>query len=209
MARRSKENAIGWDLVERQYRLGKKSNTQLSAEFGVSVSSIGRRATRYGWVVDKSEQVDAVTNSLLIQSASGKANPNATPTQLEIKAAGHVAADVVLGHRVGLRRISCLRDKLLDEISEVTDNLGLFRKLGEMLDQSGEDESGRVIRDRLNEAYRGVISTSGRIDDLKKLAEIDERVRKGEREAFGIDNKERGDGAFEEVLRNVIAEQGR
>jgi hypothetical protein len=30
------------------------------------------------------------------------------------------------------------------------------------------------------------MTRSGLTDDLKKLAEVDERVRKGEREAFGI-----------------------
>jgi hypothetical protein len=42
--------------------------------------------------------------------------------------------------------------------------------------------------DRANDALRKAMSRSGLIDDLKKLAEVDERVRKGEREAFSIDD---------------------
>jgi hypothetical protein len=40
--------------------------------------------------------------------------------------------------------------------------------------------------DKANDALRKAMSRSGLVDDLKKLAEIDERVRKGEREAFNI-----------------------
>lgn len=50
MARRTADNAIDWDAIERQYRLGAKSNKQLGTEFGASGSSIGRRATQRGWI---------------------------------------------------------------------------------------------------------------------------------------------------------------
>ena len=204
MARRNKENAVDWDAIERQYRLGKKSNAQLAKEFGVENSSIGRRAKKYGWVANKKEEVVATTEALLIQAASGNANPNATPTQLEIKVAAQASADVVLKHRNGLSRLGKLRDKLLDEIEQVTDNLPLFESLGEMLDQSGEDANGRFKADKKNEIYQKIISMSGRIDDVKKLTEIDEKVRKGEREAFGIDaDVDNGKGAIEDLLKKI------
>lgn len=203
MARRSKENAIDWEAIHRQYRLGTKTNLQLANEFGIEASTLGRHAKKHGWVQDKTEDVEAVANSLLIQSALGNANPNATPSALEVKAAGQAIADVVLGHRVGLARLGRIRDKLLAEVELVTDNLEEFQRLGEMLDQSGEDENGKVIRDRLNETYRNVISMSERIDNVKKLAEIDEKVRKGEREAFGVDKVKDGGTSFEELLAKI------
>lgn len=206
MARRGKDNAIDWDAIERQYRLGTKSNSQLAQEFGVEVSSIGRRAKKYGWVASKKEEVEATRESLLIQAALGNANPNATPTPLEIKAAAVQGADVVMKHRSGLARLGALRDKLMGEIEAITDNVELFESLGEMMDQSGEDANGRFKQDKQNEIYRKVISMSGRIDDVKKLAEIDEKVRKGEREAFGIDKNEGGDARFEEMLKRIQLE---
>ena len=115
MARRSKENAIDWDVIERQYRLGQKSNKQLAEEYGVQPSSIGRRATKDGWVQDKRKDVDTATNSLLIQNANGKSNPNATPSALDVKAAAQANVDVILGHRKGLARLAAQRDRLLAE----------------------------------------------------------------------------------------------
>lgn len=206
MARRGKDNAIDWDAIERQYRLGTKSNTQLAEEFGVEPSSIGRRAKKLGWVANKSEEVKTTTEALLIQAASGNANPNATPSALEIKVAAQASADVVLGHRKGLTRLAALRDKLLTEVEQITDNRELFEQLGEILDQSGEDANGRYKSDKQNEIYRKVISMSERIDNTKKLVEIDEKVRKGEREAFGLDKESGGDGRFEDMLKRIQLE---
>lgn len=203
MSRRSKENQIDWDAIERQYRLGKKSNSQLAEEFGVQVSSIGRRAKKFGWVANKKEEVNSTTEALLIQAASGNANPNATPTALEIKVAAQVSADVVLKHRSGLARLGALRDKLLEEVEVVTDNRELFEALGEAMDESGPTENGGWKVDKQNQIYRKVISMSGRIDDVKTLAEIDEKVRKGEREAFGLDKDSGGDGRFEDMLKHI------
>ena len=41
--------------------------------------------------------------------------------------------------------------------------------------------------DRANDVLRKAMSRSALVDDLKKLADVDEKVRKGEREAFALD----------------------
>lgn len=207
MPRRSAENAIDWDAVRRQYRLGKQSNKQLAMLFQISASSIGRRADKEGWIVDKAEEVDAVTNSLLIQNASGNANPNATPTQLEIKVAAQTNADKILEHRLALDRLRRLRDKLLDEVEIVTDNRDLFQQLGDLLDQSGPDSNGTWRRDKVNELYRKVVSLTERIENTKRLVEIDERVRRGEREAFGLDRADAAPSPLDEMLKKLANEK--
>lgn len=206
MARRTAANAIDWEALERQYRLGTQSNTQLSVAFGVSVSSIGRRASAKGWVADKREEVEATTHSLLIQNASGNANPNATPTPLEIKAAAQVATDIVLGHRQDAARSRVLFQKLLAEVEAETDALDLFLSLGELLDTSGPDKTGNWRQDKLNELYKKVISQAGRIDNAKKLVEILEKVVKLERQAFGIlDGSEEKKSGAEEMFAAIGA----
>lgn len=203
MARRAADNQIDWPAIERQYRMGAKSNVQLGLEFNVDHSSIGRRAKAKGWIADKSQEVEALTNSLLIQNASGNANPNASPTDQEIKVAATVAADVVLDHRKGLARLGVLRDKMLSQLESTTSNPEIFETLGELLDESGPDATGTWRKDKLNEIYKKVISFSGRVDDAKKLVEIDEKLRKGEREAFGIDQNRGGEGGYEDMLKRL------
>ena len=206
MARRTVQDSIDWDAIERAYRLGNRTNRQLGVEFGADHSSIGKKAKAKGWVVDKSEEVEAVTNSLLIQSASGNSNPNATPTDKEIKVAAQVAFDVILDHRTGLRRLGVLRDAMLGELETVTHSLQPHIDLAELMDDSGPDATGTWRKDRLNEVYRKAISFSARIDDLKRLTEVDEKVRKGQREAFSIGvevDASRPTSQYEAILRRI------
>ena len=55
------------------------------------------------------------------------------------------------------------------------------RKLGESA------RKALLIVDKANDALKKALSRTALVDDLKKLAEIDERVRKGEREAHNLD----------------------
>lgn len=201
MARRSKDNAIDWDALEKQYRIGQKSNKQLGEEYSVDPATIGRRAKKFGWVVDKSEEVAAATNSLLIQAASGTSNPNATPSALDIKAAAQTNFTVIMGHRAGLARLAKVKDKMLDHIESAVEGMTSVDEIVAFVrNASDDDESvGKAL-----EMLRKAVGRGALVDDLKKLSEIDEKVRKGEREAFGID-KEGDKPAFEyeAVLRRI------
>jgi hypothetical protein len=195
MARRSKENAIDWDAIERRWRLGNATATQLAAEYSVAVSSITRRAKERGWVQDKREEVGVVANSLLIQSASGNSNPNATPSALEVKAAAQAAADVVLEHRQGLRRLKKIHADLLAQMEGVVSNMTAIEEIVIMV--RNPDERGV---DRANDALRRAMERPQLVEDLKKLADIDERIRKGEREAFDLDKDDKKSSAYEDML---------
>lgn len=190
MARRSD---IDWDAIEREYRLGQKSNKQLATEHGVQPSSIGRRAERYGWIQDKADEVRSRAANILVQAAAAdvpgnatpnanpNATPNATPTEQQIKVAARVAADVVLGHRRGLTKLSRLRDAMLDEIEAQTEAIDTLARLVEMTREPAQNGI-----DKRNDLLQRVISLPSRVESLKKLTEVDEKIRKGEREAFGI-----------------------
>lgn len=195
MARPSKENAADWEAIEKAYRLGTKSNIQLAEEYGVDKASIGRRAKKHGWIQDKTEEVQTIANALLTQSLHNNATPNATPSAFDVQAAAQTQVNVVLGHRKGLARLSGLRDRLLDDIEGAIDALGSHQEiLAALADGDGEALVSRVSK---------VLGRSVIIDDLKKLAEIDEKVRKGEREAFGIKEEGEKTASYEQMLERL------
>lgn len=202
MGRRSKEDSLDWGAIERGYRIGQRSFKQLAHEYGTHASTISRRAQKYGWVQDKTEEVDATTKSLLIQAASGNANPNATPSALEIKAAAQTNADVVLEHRTGLKRLRLLQTKLMGHLESVIDN---FTDVGDMIEILRQEDDRGI--DRVNDQMRRAMERSTVVDDLKKLSEVDERIRKGEREAFGLDSKEKQAAPFEDLLARLGSAQ--
>lgn len=202
MARRSKENAIDWDAIERQYRLGQKSNKQLAEEFEVQPSSIGRRAEKYGWVQDKRKEVEDTTNSLLIQNASGKANPNATPNALDVKIAAQVAADIVIGHRSSLKRQGAIEERLFAALEDALDAMPNMDAFTKALFEACRDDPLR-----LGDALKSLNKLAGRsqlIDDFKRLVETSDRRQLGERRAFNIgDTDGDGKGGVEDMLKRL------
>lgn len=195
MARPSKENVADWEAIEKAYRLGNKSLAQLGEEYGVSHTSISRRAKKHGWIQDKTEEVQTIANALLTQSLCNNAPKNAQPGAFDIQVAAQTQANVVLGHRKGLARLSGLRDRLLDDIEGAIDLLGSHQEiLAALADGDGEALVSRVSK---------VLGRSVIIDDLKKLAEIDEKVRKGEREAFGIKEEGEKTASYEQMLERL------
>lgn len=202
MARRKAEDAIDWDLVQREYRLGQKTMSQIATEFGIQTSSISRRAKKEGWVQDKAPEVNARAKAVLLVSNTEKQNANATPDRNAIEAAAEVRIEVVLGHRKGLRRLREIRDKLLNHLDQAVDEMP---DLAEVIDLARRENEYGV--DKFNDAMKKAMGRSDLVDDLKKLAEVDDRVRKGEREAFNIDDGEGNkSNSVDEVLRKINSE---
>ncbi|MDO9252619.1 MAG: hypothetical protein Q7U48_13850 [Hydrogenophaga sp.] len=200
MARPKAENATDWGPIQREHRLGQKSNNQIAREFSIQASSLSRRAKKEGWVQDKSKEVRAIADAVLLVSNTEKARANATPSQLEIEAAADVRINVVLGHRKGLRKLSEIRDKLLASVEQAVDEMPV---LAEIIDMVRKEDARGV--DKFNDAMRKAMGRSDLVDDLKKLAEVDDRVRKGEREAFNIDDGEDKGSSVDEILKKINA----
>lgn len=177
-----------WDAVERDYRTGNFSDAELAIKHGVARESIVRRRKSdqqkdpTTWAQDLAPQVRAATNALLMQeTVAQKVTEGHTQVTGVILAAAEVNTQVILGHRKGLQRITAIKDVLLDQIQAAAANLPDLVEVIEMV--RNPDENGV---DKANDALKKALARSGLVDDLKKLAEVDERVRKGEREAFGI-----------------------
>lgn len=202
MGRRKADNGIDWDLIQREFRLGQKTMKQIASDFGIQTSTISRRAKKEDWVQDKAPEVAARARAVLLMSNTEKAKANATPTQLEIEAAAEVRISVVLEHRKGLARLRTIKGKLLGQIEQAVDNFPDLHEMIEMI--RSPNEQGM---DRFNDALRKAMDRPQLVDDLKKLAEIDERTRKGEREAFGLDDDGDKKGSdVDEILRRINAE---
>jgi hypothetical protein len=113
-----------------------------------------------------------------VQQQCTVAHQNATDTVL---AAVDVNIRVIMGHRHGLSHIAEVKTQLLNQIRHAAANMV---DLAEVIDMvRNPDDNGM---DRANDALKKAMGRSALVDDLKKLADVDEKVRKGEREAFGL-----------------------
>lgn len=173
-----------WEAIERDYRTGKFTLRELEAKHGPSYAEISRRSKREGWTKDLRDIINQATSAAVLRETVTAAQKDVTETVI---VAAELNKNVILAHREGLKRITGIKQKLLDQIEQAAENLPELEEVVEILRKP--DENGN---DRMNDMMRRAMARSSLVDDLKKLTEVDERVRKGEREAFGLDDE--GDG---------------
>lgn len=175
-----KKARTDWEAVERDYRTGKYTLRELEMEHHVSIAQISRKASSLQWTKDLRQAIKQATDAALLQECVTEAQKNVTET---IVVAAEVAKNVILGHRTGLNQITEIKRKLLAQIEQAAENMVDLAEVIEMIRQPNEDGI-----DRANDALRKAMGRSALVDDLKKLADVDEKVRKGEREAFSLDD---------------------
>lgn len=204
--------SVDWGLIEAEFRAG-KSLRAIAEDRGVSHVAISKRAKRDGWTKDLQAQIKAKADAVVNKAAVNReVNSKQSLTEQQVvEANAQAQATIRLTHRGTIARNNRLMLSLLAELEGTTDNVELFEKLGELLDESGPDANGNWKKDRLNEIYQKVISMGGRVDNAKKLVEMLEKLVKLERQAYGIkeDGEESGAG-IEDVLAGIgrkVAEQ--
>lgn len=174
---------IDWDAVERDYRTAKFTRREMAEKYGVSHQAICKRAAAKGWTQDLADQIRQATNATLVAKlVNQEVASNAKEVANTVLAAAEINTRVILGHRTGLQRLTAIKSKLLNQIEQAAE---LMPELSDVIEMVRKPDDNGV--DKANDALRKAMGRSSLVDDLKKLAEVDERVRKGEREAFSID----------------------
>lgn len=186
---------MDWDAVERDYRTNKFTLRELAAKYGCTHQAIGNQIKRHGWTQDLSTAIKQATDAKLVNDLVAKSGQDVANTVL---VAAEINTQVILGHRKGLKRITTIQQKLLDQIEQAASNLPELEEVIEMIRKP--DDNGKDI---INDQMRKAMSRSALVDDLKKLAEVDERVRKGEREAFNLNAEKPPEGEISELLRSL------
>lgn len=180
----AKKPRADWQAVERDFRTGQFTTRELETKYGVSYSLIARNAKKNGWTQDLAVAIRQATNAKLADDlVKSEVHKGAQKVHNVIEAAAEVNKDVILGHRRGLNRITDIKSKLLEQIEQAAENMPDLAGIIEMVRRP--DDNGM---DRANDALKKAMGRSALVDDLKKLADVDEKVRKGEREAFGLDD---------------------
>jgi hypothetical protein len=174
---------IDWEAVEIQYRAGIRSLKDIGAEFGVSDAGILKRAKRDGWARDLKAKIQAKADAKVSASlVSGEVSAQTRVAESQvIEAEATTQATIRISQRKDIARSRRLAMALLEELEIVTGNRELFDELGEIL--RSPDERGN---DKRNDLYNKVISSAGRVDSMKKLAETLKTLVALEREAYGL-----------------------
>lgn len=181
--------APDWERIEHDYRAGLLSLREIAGQHGLTHGAINKRAKRDGWVRSLASKIQARAEQLVSTQAVStpvSAETRATERQI-IEANAERIAQVRSEHRQDIGRGRKLVIDLLAELETQTAGIEVFERLGELMDKSGEDENGRPIVDKLNEAYHKVIGFSGRVGNIKALSEALKNLVALERQAYGLD----------------------
>lgn len=197
--------AIDWEAVELHYRSGIRSLKDMGAEYGVSDAGIIKRAKRDGWTRNLAAKIKAKAEAKVSAAAvSAEVSVQRVANEQQVvEANADLQYRVRIEHRQDIGRTRVLFRSLLTELEAETQDVGLFKTLGELLDTSGPDATGTWRKDKLNELYTKVIGQVGRIDGAKKLTEMLEKLVKLERQAFGIEDGELEKAGVEDLLKSI------
>lgn len=178
--------APDWERIETEYRAGILSTREIASASGVSHTAINKRAKKDGWVRDLKAKIQAKADELVsrrVVSTEVSSQRAATERQI-IEANAERIAQVRGEHRVDIQRVRSLALTLLGELESQSASLEDLQTLGDLL--RSEDDNGQ---DRRNDLYQKIISTPGRVDSAKKVAETLKHAITMEREAYGLDDK--------------------
>jgi len=170
-------SVIDWEKVERDYRAGIMSLREIGEANGCSHVAVSKRAKAEAWPRDLKAKIQAKADAL-VNMAQVNAGVNAARESETVEAGAALIASVRLGHRQDIVRARSLAMKLLGELEVQTDSGDLLEQLEAAVSADGSDGASKV--------FQRVISTSGRIDSAKKIAEAMKVLITMEREAYGI-----------------------
>ncbi|AXF52868.1 MAG: hypothetical protein [Bacteriophage sp.] len=179
---KKKPRTHDWERIELEFRAGLLSLREIAATHGVSHVAISKRARRDGWEKDLSPKINAKADALVNKAEVTKSenSEQLVTEKLLVDSSAQVIAGVRIGHRRDIARARRLAVKLLEELEEQTDNLGLIERLETAMANAKINATG------LAQAFQKVTSTGARIDNMKKLAEAMRVLVSMEREAYNI-----------------------
>lgn len=208
MARRSTKNAIDWEAVERDYRIGQLTVGEIVTKHGMSKSTLMARVAKEGWERDLSDAVKVATKAGIVQATINELTAAAIEKKTEraaevISSGVDVAAaanvQVVMGHRRDLARLKSVSLKMLNELESATDAVPALHELTAMVAENSPEALPALGK---------FVSLAGRVATSEKLTAAFNRIVTMERQAFGLDEdgKNKADTTVEEILR--AAQQG-
>ncbi|MDP9895356.1 hypothetical protein J2W32_004454 [Variovorax boronicumulans] len=187
----SEKSSPDWSIIEADYRAGIKSLRQIAGEQNVSEGAIRKRAKKEEWARDLNAKIQAKAEALVRMEAvrSEVREKNRVPESVVVEANANAVYRVQMAHRAGLSKLSTLRDSLLLELEGAASP-----------DQKVDPPPPGTVTQI--DAAAG-LALPVRIESLKKLAEVDEKIRRGEREAYGIDKIQPDEGGIVSKLSDA------
>ncbi|WP_455923285.1 hypothetical protein [Pseudomonas putida] len=180
-----------WEAIERAYRAGALSIRTIAERNGISDTAIRKKAKAAGWERDLSEQVRKEVRNKLVRGEVREdqcANPERDAEIVE--EAAEEGATVVRSHRRDIRKATNLANLLMDDL------LTTIKRRDEIEDAIVEDTADDETGFRRSSMLAAVALPSN-AKTLFQLSSAMKNLQVLERQAFGLDEKEKSADADE------------
>lgn len=177
--------ATDWEAVEREYRAGQLSVSEIGRQHSVSHTAINKRAKNQGWTRNLAAKVRQVVSDRLVSDEVSAANARET-----VDAAAARVVDVVRSHRKDIATGRLMAQALFEELAEATQHRDEIEEAIEE-DTAGDSPGNQKRRQMMLRA----VALPSRASTLQSLAGAVKTLVQLERQAFNIDTQPDDDGA--------------
>lgn len=143
---------VDWEAIEREYRLGQLTVREIARQHSVSHTSVTRRAEKYGWARDYSDEIRAKTQAALLRTSESAPPERTTPTREDLAVAVETRVSLVLTHQSSIARLRAIAEKLANQLSADSDDIKEIEEAIE--EETAGDKSGerraRMLKATLN-----------------------------------------------------------
>lgn len=195
---------IDWNTMEPDWRAGIKPVLQLSKEYGVSRAAIAKHWGKAGIHRSLAGKIQQKADALVAQSvAQSVTQQRLSATESEVvDANAGVVAGALLAHRTDIHNMLDLSRSMYRELRDQTSAQDLLEQLAGVV--------GPEVSPKAMAAFERVISLSGRIANMERLANVNKVLIGLQREVLGLDREEPpkdpiDDMTREELEREVLA----
>ncbi|UIF90867.1 hypothetical protein [Cupriavidus sp. UYPR2.512] len=196
---------IDWDAIYKDYRPNVKSVRQIAKEHGISHTAIQKYAEANHWQRDLAKKTNERAADLLARDIvatevarlprGGKSATERASEEEIVQGGAEVKVAVQREHRKDIGRLRRIANTIADELEALTESKEEYERAAEML--AAGDEVGTA------KALQRAISLPSRVSSLESMSRTQATLIKLEREAFGIDAKDKEESPLEKLLREV------
>lgn len=204
---------VDWEAVEREYRAGQLSVSEIGRQCGVSHTAINKRAKKDGWVRDLAARVRQQVSARLVSEEVSEAN-----AQEAIDVAAARGVEVVRSHRRDIATARGVASRLVEELDIATIHRDAIAEEIEAFTDPGNDATDKAIAsaEKRRAAMHRAVSLSSRAGAMMSLSSALKNIVVLERQAFSLDAPDGGeadrfkmtDDQLDAKLADMIAKFG-
>lgn len=181
-----------WEAIEREYRAGQFSVSEIGRQHGVSHTAINKRAKKEGWTRDLSQKVRQEVSARLVSDEVSAANAREA-----VELAATRGVQLVRQHQASLGRAHRIAEKLMAELERGTDD-------PEAIEASIEEETANDRNSNRRNAMLKAVSLPTRAGTLRELSQAMKNLIPLERQAFNLDADDGDEPATKDDVRTAL-----